>query len=153
MISPTYGEITFENMCRRIKSYIRADLQSDYTLTIGTDSQNHEMTKVVLVVAVCRKGKGGIFFYDIRRVKLIDNLRRKIFYETNISLEAANRITEYISLPIKNTDVLIHVDIGENGKTNALIPEITGWVSNLGYQCLVKPDSYAASSIANRLSK
>ena len=47
----------------------------------------------------------------------------------------------------------IHVDAGENGKTKSVIPEIVGWVTSCGYDCVTKPKSYAASSIADKYSK
>ena len=40
-----------------------------------------------------------------------------------------------------------------NGKTRDLIKGLTGWVHAMGYECEVKPDSYSASTIADRLSK
>ena len=52
-----------------------------------------------------------------------------------------------------NITYTIHVDAGHDGRTNALIPEITAWVRANGYNVTVKPDSYAASSIANKFSK
>ena len=49
----------------------------------------------------------------------------------------------------------IHVDAGrsDKGKTKELIPELVGWIKACGYDCEVKPDSYAASSIADKISK
>ncbi|MBR4734133.1 MAG: hypothetical protein IK081_15370, partial [Lachnospiraceae bacterium] len=34
-----------------------------------------------------------------------------------------------------------------------LIPGLVGWIKACGYDCKVKPESYAASSIADRISK
>ena len=50
---------------------------------------------------------------------------------------------------------VIHVDAGNSpdGKTRELIPDIVGWIRSCGYDCVVKPDSYTASSIADRISK
>ncbi|MBQ1294282.1 MAG: hypothetical protein IIY21_09600, partial [Clostridiales bacterium] len=47
----------------------------------------------------------------------------------------------------------IHCDIGRSGKTNVLIKEVVSWVTSQGYVCLIKPDSYAASGIADKYSK
>ena len=56
----------------------------------------------------------------------------------------------YLSCPIA-----IHVDAGNSdiGKTKELIPELVGWIRACGYDCEVKPDSFVASTIADRLSK
>lgn len=47
----------------------------------------------------------------------------------------------------------IHVDAGENGPTMQLIPELVGWVRACGYEAVTKPKSYAASTLADTLSK
>ena len=52
-----------------------------------------------------------------------------------------------------NLNFHIHCDIGHNGKTRELIKEITNWVESYGYDCLIKPESYTASGIANKFSK
>ena len=38
-------------------------------------------------------------------------------------------------------------------KTKELIPELVGWIKSCGYDCEVKPDSFVASSIADKISK
>ncbi|MFV9511783.1 ribonuclease H-like YkuK family protein [Tepidibacillus sp. LV47] len=87
MRSITYGEVSFERMCQIISNYISNDKGQEYKISVGTDSQNFDLTKTVIVVAVWNVGKGGIFFYDIKRVRKITNLRQKIFYETSQSIE------------------------------------------------------------------
>ena len=47
----------------------------------------------------------------------------------------------------------IHMDIGKEGPTRDFIQELTGWITALGYDFEIKPDSYAASHIADRYSK
>jgi predicted RNase H-related nuclease YkuK (DUF458 family) len=47
----------------------------------------------------------------------------------------------------------IHVDAGNKGPTSRYISEIVGWVRACGFDCRIKPDSYCASSIADRVSK
>lgn len=48
---------------------------------------------------------------------------------------------------------LIHCDVGYNGSTKMLIQEIVGWVQSMGYECSIKPASYAASAVADKYSK
>lgn len=52
-----------------------------------------------------------------------------------------------------NVSFQIHCDIGRSGKTSVLIKEVVSWVTSQGYVCLIKPDSYAASGIADKYSK
>lgn len=153
MKSITYGDVSFKAMSQIIKNYIQSDRNSKYKISIGTDSQNFDVTKVVVVVAVWKVGNGGIFFYDIKHVDKISNLQQKIFYETSLSIEIAQRLSEKFDKEDFKCDMSIHVDIGEDGLTSKMIPEILGWVKSCGFDCNVKPYSYAASSIANKYSK
>ncbi|WP_242833179.1 ribonuclease H-like YkuK family protein [Desulfosporosinus acidiphilus] len=152
-----YGEISYEKMYSIIKAYLSQDRHGEYRVSIGTDSQNFDDTKIPITIGIHKIensiGKGGIFFSEIRRVKKISNIRQKIFYETNLSLELAEKLEErfrYDKIPNK---IAIHVDAGYNGPTGKYIAEIMGWVKSCGFQCVIKPDSYMASSVANRLSK
>lgn len=54
---------------------------------------------------------------------------------------------------IREQKITIHSDIGVNGPTNKLINEIVGWITASGFDCEIKPQSFAASSVANKLSK
>jgi predicted RNase H-related nuclease YkuK (DUF458 family) len=162
MISPTYGECSSERMIAIIANYIRSNYKTSegFNLVVGTDSQNFSDTKIVVVVAVQNIGHGGIFFYDILRTKRIDNIRQKLLYETSMSLRYANRLIAEFEEFCKTSDYnfnnfnfCIHVDAGLNGKTCDLIPGLVAWVKSCGYDCKIKPDSFAASSIADKISK
>lgn len=162
MKSPTYGAVSMEKMVAIVRDYIQSDPNSQYDITIGTDSQNFDKTKIVMVIAVHRRGRGGIFFYKVTYQKRINNIRQKLTTETQLSLELADTFLEEMEKEFDrsgffyaqdNITYTIHVDAGHDGKTNALIPEITAWVRANGYNVTVKPESYAASSIANKYSK
>ncbi|MGE5630081.1 MAG: ribonuclease H-like YkuK family protein [Caulobacteraceae bacterium] len=153
MKSITYGEVSFDKMCKLIKRYILSDRDKEFNITVGTDSQNFDMTKIVVVVAVWKVGNGGIFFYDLKNVSKITNIRQKIFYETSLSLEMARRLAETLKNENIKCDIDIHVDAGDEGPSSKMIPEIVGWVKACGFECKTKPESYAASCIANKYSK
>ena len=55
----------------------------------------------------------------------------------------------------KNICIQPHCDIGRIGKTREFIPEIKGMFSGFGAKedVVVKPDSWAASTLANRHTK
>lgn len=154
MKSITYGEISFDEVCKRIKEYTEKDLQSEYVISVGTDSQSVDgYTKMVSVIAVVRKTKGGIFFYDIKRIKKICNLRKKIFTETQYSIELALKLMKFIKEKHIKASFEVHVDIGDCGDTKCLIKEILGWVMGLGFKCCMKPESYTSSAVADKISK
>lgn len=125
----------------------------DIEVCIGTDSQNTNHTKVVTVVAIRNIGHGGVFFYDIEYIDRMDVLSNKIHYETNKSIEMAQRFQKVFEENNIDNEIIIHADIGEYGKTKSLISEITGWIKGMGFDCCIKPDSWASSSIADMISK
>ena len=159
MRSPTYGEVTIKEVAKIIKNKVLS-CPGKYDLMIGTDSQNHERTKMVSVIALHNVGHGGIFFYNTQYIPKIKNINRKILHETSLSLSLASElISELENLIEEDFDyseyihLQIHVDAGNNGDSKQTIPEIVGWIKSCGYDVTVKPDSYAASSIANKYSK
>lgn len=157
MRSPTYGRVTMTQVAELIVKRVRAG-GGPFNLTIGTDSQNHDDTKMVVVIALHDVGHGGIFFYDIQHTRRIGNVKEKLIYETSLSLQYTELLLEEFE-KIGDFDYerllnfSIHVDAGYDGKSSQVIPEITGWVRACGYKVCVKPDSFAASSIANKYSK
>lgn len=159
MKSPTYGEVTIEQIVDMIEKKVTTE-KGTYNLIIGTDSQNFDRTKMVLVIALHHVGAGGIFFYEIRNIPKITNIGQKLLYETNLSLELAEKLIKVLNEKVesgfnyeKYLSISIHVDAGENGPSKAVIPEIAGWIKACGYKVVFKPNSYAASSIANKYSK
>lgn len=165
MKSPTYGKVDLQQIVGIIKDYIMRNPDSDYEITIGTDSQNFTKTKIVTVIAVHKIGGGGIFFYDILYLPLIRELRRKLNTETQMSIDLTNSFVDELENEFDRSgwfygdyhiNFQLHCDIGYNGKTNQLIPEITGWVKAAvpeEFTPVIKPMSFAASSIANKYSK
>jgi predicted RNase H-related nuclease YkuK (DUF458 family) len=156
MKSETYGEVSIDEMATIIKDYIEKEPNYDYNICVGCDSQNTNLTKVVVVVAIHRVGKGGIYFYEISEERLITNLKQKIYHETSVSIDIATKISECLKLHDVHQKVEIHADVGTNrikGKTYSLVNEITKYVEACGFECKIKPESYTASCVANRISK
>jgi predicted RNase H-related nuclease YkuK (DUF458 family) len=126
---------------------------------VGTDSQNFSDTKMVSCIIMQCEGHGGIYFYHVERIKRIQDVRQKLNYETQLSLEYADALLDLMAKQdeelFSNIAFSIHIDAGrsDNGKTKELIPSLVGWIHSCGYECEVKPDSFAASSVANRISK
>ena len=161
-ISPTHGELTLEKIPMYIKEYYNRMKHFDtgIHITIGTDSQNFDYTKEVSVIAVICEGHGGIFFYKVNARDRIADVRTKLRTETADSLEITEKLVEMLEEKeyeevFMNTEFSIHIDAGysEKGKTRELIPELVGWVKSMGYEAEVKPESYVASGIADKISK
>ena len=160
--SNTYGNLELEEIPSKICDYMQKMKHYDVPLQIvvGTDSQNFDKTKIVSVIAVTCEGHGGIFFYEVERIRRISDVRMKLTEETTRSLDIMTRLVEIIEKDeykeLRDTSTLaIHVDAGwsDKGKTKELIPMLVGWIKACGYDCKVKPESFASSSIADKLSK
>ena len=160
--SNTYGNLELEEIPSKISDYMQKMKHYDVPLQIvvGTDSQNFDKTKIVSVIAVTCEGHGGIFFYEVERIRRISDVRMKLTEETTRSLDIMTRLVEIIEKDEykelrDNSTLAIHVDAGwsDKGKTKELIPMLVGWIKACGYDCKVKPDSFASSSIADKLSK
>lgn len=161
--SETYGQMDFNQIPEKLMLFYDRNLiyGEPMELTIGTDSQNHSSgTKIVTVISMICKGHGGIFFYTAEYRELMKIVKQKLETETYISLETARTLIDELDnddyhVLIDNCPLSIHIDAGNapHGKTRDLIQALTGWVHAMGYECEVKPDSYSASTIADRLSK
>ena len=153
-----YGEaISFDEMIARVIDFVNNDSLCEYRLSIGTDSMTYKDTQFVLAIVLHRVGRGGIYFYKRFNHPAIKDLRQKLYTETQVSIDTAELVfSNLLDIDENIYDKLnlsIHLDIGKNGPTKDLIRELEGWVTALGYEYAIKPDSYAASSIANKYSK
>ena len=158
--SLTYGDVNIKQIVEIIDNQVSKAPDDEYRVIVGTDSQNFDQTKIVLVIALIHVSKGGMFFYEISKVNRINNIKQKLYTETQMSLTCASELMEAFEEHFEKTGFdftklhfSIHVDAGQNGPTKEVIPEIVGWVKSLGYEVEVKPDSYVASSIADKFSK
>jgi predicted RNase H-related nuclease YkuK (DUF458 family) len=78
-------------------------------------------------------------------------LRERIIKEVLISLDIAKDVlAELKRFPLPEFDFEIHIDVGENGPTKAMIQEVVGMVRANNFEPKTKPESYAASNIADR---
>ena len=85
--SQTYGKLNIENIPEKLLSFYERMRVYDTPIQVivGTDSQNHSKTKIVTVIAIVCEGHGGIYFYEISHLDKLDNVRVKLFKETEYS--------------------------------------------------------------------
>ncbi len=161
--SETYGELELTDIPVKIQEFYERVKNRDgaFQVVVGTDSQNFSDTKMVTVIAAYKEGCGGIFFYDIDRISRITNVKQKLNAETSRSLEVAMELVGELESEIRYKDLRdnallsIHIDAGwsDKGKTKELIPSLVGWIKACGFEAKCKPYSFAASSIADKISK
>ena len=157
-ISPSKGKLTPEETIAEIVKFFSEDPTVSYTLVIGTDSQvrrENGLQKVDFVTAVVvhRKGKGGRYFWQKNRKEKIYSLRDKIYLETLLSLELAQKLVPVLKDRLAGFapyDFEIHIDVGEAGPTREMIKEVVGMVTGNGFTAKTKPESYGAFVIADK---
>ena len=154
-------KFNFNEIAIKIKDWINILPENDYVIAIGTDSQSYDEAKVVVAITVHRLNSGGIFFIKSLRHNAFgkNQLHEKLYTETQLSLDVTELlIEEFMDIDfditeMKNIHLRIHIDVGENGPTKDYIRELEGWVTAMGYESEIKPDSYAASYVADKYSK
>jgi uncharacterized protein len=152
---PRKGKYSMEMMIREIKDYLEADRNRDYKIMIGTDSQTRTReTLFVTAIIIQRIGKGALFFYTRKSHPAMQDLRYRIYRETEYSLHCVELLKESgFFLLVENIPMEIHLDVGKRGETRKVIQEVVGWVTAVGYEAKIKPESVAASAVADRFTK
>ena len=123
---------------------------------VGCDSHFvGNVCKFAIVVAMYEKGRGGTYFFARakRDRSLFSNMKIRLLKEAELAI----RLAELLSSLDKTdrNEISVHLDINPNKqfKSNVVFTSATSWVKSLGYQCIVKPDSWASSWLADVYAK
>lgn len=160
--------MTFQEVFQHIVRFMKKDPTGRYRLIFGTDSQIHPTyTRFITGIVIHCESKGA--WACIRKVvvpRKMTNLHERISYETTLTEEVVSMFTEdkkdqliNIVLPniYKGSSFTIegHIDIGANSqnKTRMFVNEMVGRMESLGIEPKIKPESFVASSYANRFTK
>jgi predicted RNase H-related nuclease YkuK (DUF458 family) len=131
-----------------VQELLRRDRE---VIHVGSDSQNYgTATHYVTVVAVVDPGAGGRVFYRRTSIPRAQSLAHKLFLEAELSLETALVLSRAIA-----HDIVVHVDANEDlkHKSSQYVRSLAGMVLGHGFQVRVKPDSWAATHVADSLVK
>lgn len=145
-------EISLQELVVEVSSFITQKNDAQYKLIVGSDSLGTlgNRSNFVTAIVVQRIGNGGIYFWRGVSQKEVFGLRDRIIKEVLLSLEVAQKLT-YLFLDVETVcNIEVHVDVGTGGKTNPLIKEVTGMIQGYNFLYKTKPESYAASSVADR---
>ncbi len=150
--SPTYGQLSFKEVIKKVGEYMEESPEKTYRVVIGTDSQTHNRTDVDFVSAVIvhRVGSGGIYFWTRERRKKPYALRERMYEEATRSMELAQDFLQTFKNNVLEYDLEIHVDIGRLGDTRAVINEVVGMIRGSGFKVKIKPEAYGAQSVADK---
>jgi len=154
--NPSRGKMELEKVVQEITAFIGQDTQDKYELVVGTDSNGTQKTDFITAIIAYRKGKGGRYFWKrTNGHKTYHRLRDRIYEEVMISMQTAESVIKLLKNSLEKKsfpeyDLQIHIDVGHNGKTRGMIKEVVGMVRGNGFIAKIKPESYAASNVADR---
>lgn len=166
-LSPTYGacettDVVVDEIINRIKSKPNAE----WTIAIGSDSQNRQKTtKFCSAILILEKGKGGTYFYSVSSAPRIKVIQHRMLREAEMSIELGHKFIKVLEDKFingefdtsdYNVELEIHCDLGHNGKSKDSIKAAIGWItSEFGdlVTTRIKPDSPAASYVADKYTK
>lgn len=135
---------SFSDVVDRIKSANPDEIH------IGCDSHLRQQV-YYFAIAVCFKTETGwIYFWKRHKYKqkFFPNLKLRLQHEVLLSLSLANELKDEDT---KDRDTWVHADLNENPryKSSQSVKQLTNLIKAMGFNCLVKPYSWAASSVAD----
>ena len=152
-ISPTFGELSFNQIISKIVSLIEGNSDYPFRLIIGTDSQdkNAHGADFVTAVIVHKVGAGGIYFWQRETNPNRLAMKARIMEEAVRSLVCAQKFLDALGRENGIMKTLeIHVDVGQKGPTREMIAEVVGMIRGSGFEVKIKPDAFGASKVADR---
>lgn len=152
--SPTKGPLSYDQLLVDLLEFVSQEPQAPYKLIVGTDSHTRTDICFVTAIIIYRIGKGARLYYRRASQQKMRSLKQKIFFEAALSLAMAERLARSLADTTPTPlNVEIHLDVGEQGETKELIRDVVGMVSGSGFHAEIKPNSYGASSVADRYTK
>lgn len=155
--SPTKGPLTPEETVSEISHFINEAPGRFYRIVIGSDSQakrvgGKSQIDFVTALIVHREGSGARYFWKKEKLLRVPQLKEKIYTETQMSLAAAQELVPMLRQEISPSkyDFEIHIDVGPLGPTRDMIKEVVGMVNGNGFKAKTKPESWGASSVADK---
>ncbi len=164
--NPTKGNLEFSEVIKEIFYYIQEQPEFFYDIVVGCDSPSSDKPFFPIAIVVLRTGAGGRFFlkkmhypdsFLKKFINVPNNWKMRILQEVYLSCELALSLRETLekkfgkASPTFNYQFqYIHADVGEMGKTKEMIKEVVGLIRSNGFEPRIKPQSFAASVVADR---
>lgn len=152
----TRGEsFTLEGVFENMEAFVAEDLEREYALIIGTDSQHHhDHTVFVTAIIIHRVGQSARFYYTRRVTHDNLDLTTRILTETSDSVLLVQELEKSgVYQYLGREAVEVHIDAGTRGKSQKVLEACINFVKGMGYQYKVKPDSFGATHVADRYTK
>lgn len=157
--SPSKGNLSLEQVISEIFAYMQEKPKNEYEIIVGCDSPSSDKPFFPIAIVVLRQGAGGRFF--LKKMHYPDDFLKKfvfwknrILQEVYLSCELALSLREVLEkenkLGLDYKFEYIHADVGEIGKTREMVKEVVGLIKSNGFEPGIKPNSFAASVVADR---
>ncbi|MBI4034217.1 MAG: ribonuclease H-like YkuK family protein [Candidatus Brennerbacteria bacterium] len=155
LFNSSFGlKLGVKQVVQEILRFMATEPKRKYKIVIGTDSERlqNKNADFVTAIVVHRVGNGGRYFWRRLQAGKFHTLRDRIIREVMLSLEAAHLFLGELKRGVSgdNWSFEIHADIGANGETNVLIQEVVGMIRANNFEAKTKPESYAATKVADR---
>ncbi|MBI2054242.1 MAG: hypothetical protein HYT36_02830 [Candidatus Staskawiczbacteria bacterium] len=162
--SPSKGNLEFKEVIKDIFGYMAEFPENQYEIVVGCDSPSSDKPFFPIAIVVLKVGFGGRFFlkkmsYPEAFLKKFANInwKNRILQEVYLSCELALCLKEALEKEAKKNALnfnyqfqYIHADVGEQGKTKEMVKEVVGLIRSNGFEARIKPQSFAASVVADR---
>lgn len=130
------------------------DKDKEYQIFIGTDSKiirSEKKVKYATCIVLYKKGNGGKVLVAKEKAPIPSSLKERLSHEVWRSLELCMELNKVLP----NIETVIHIDVNKSNKhkSGKYYQELVSLVVAQGFKCQVKPDAFAAQTIADRLSK
>lgn len=146
--------MSLSEVIAEIQAYIAAKPDREYKVVIGSDSATKNPVSIVSTVTIWRVGNGGMYFWTRAREKKFHTLHDRIYDEAVQSILLAQEIKSHLrdifGEEAMDRQIEVHLDVGLHGPTKAFIDQVVGMVKGYGFDPVIKPASFGASSIADR---
>lgn len=150
-----------EEVIDELINYISEKPENFYDIIIGCDSSSSQEPHFPLAVVALRVGEGGRFFLQkiAYKERKFYTWKTRILEEVFLSCQLAVYLRENFEKKINSLPnsfnwqlCYIHADVGEKGATRDMVKEVTGLIRGNGFEPKIKPESFAASSVADKFS-
>ncbi len=158
--NPTKGNLKIDQVLEELFNYMSEKPEKFYDIIVGCDSSSGEEPHFPVAIVILRKQEGGRFF--LKKINYKDrkfyNWKTRVLEEVFLSCKAALFLKENLGKRIQKLPNscyqfrYIHADVGENGQTKDMIREVVGLIRGNGFEPKIKPEAYAASTVADRFA-
>jgi predicted RNase H-related nuclease YkuK (DUF458 family) len=157
--NPSRGNLLLPEIIEEILKYIAEKPEKFYDIIIGCDSSSGLEPSFPVAVVILRVGEGGRFFLKkiAYKNRKFYNWKERVLEEVLLSCQLALFLRENFEKKLNDFDNdfhyqfrYIHADIGEAGQTKDMIKEVVGLIRGNGFEPKIKPEAFAATTVADR---